>query len=111
MYLMFGNFLVSFIGAFLLTVWGDQSLILLWIGSGLLGAGFGSMFATGILWFKSHMKVTNAIGAAICVSSSVGAAVFPRIAGQLMEDYPMTLMYLTTASIILASLMFISSIF
>ena len=62
MYIMLGNFLFLFIAAILLTVGGDQSVTMLWIGTGLFGAGQGSMFATGILWFESHMKVTNAIG-------------------------------------------------
>ena len=59
---MLGNFLVSFIGAFLLTIWGNRSLIVLWTGSGLFGAGMASMFATAMLWFESHIKVTNSIG-------------------------------------------------
>ena len=45
------------------------------------------------------------------IASSVGADVFPVISGQFMEDYPMTLMYLTASTIILCSTMFLSAIF
>ena len=61
-YLMFGNFIVAFLGAILFTIWGDQSVTLLWTGSALFGAGMASMFATAMLWVESHIKITNAIG-------------------------------------------------
>ena len=59
---MFGNFTVAFLGAILFTIWGDQSVTILWTGSGLFGAGMASMFATAVLWVGSHIEVTNAIG-------------------------------------------------
>ena len=61
-YLMFGNIIVSLFGAILLTILGNQSVTVLWIGSGLFGAGMASMYATAMLWFESHVKITNPIG-------------------------------------------------
>ena len=45
------------------------------------------------------------------IASSIGADVFPVVSGQLMEDYPMTLMYLTTITIISCSILFMLAIF
>lgn len=45
------------------------------------------------------------------VSSSLGAALIPMLAGQFMEEYPLMLMYLTTTTIFCGSIMFIASIF
>ena len=45
------------------------------------------------------------------IASSIGADVFPVVSGQLMEDYPMTLMYLTTTTIISCSILFMFAIF
>ena len=51
------------------------------------------------------------VGAAMTIASSIGADVFPVVSGQLMEDYPMTLMYLTTITIISCSILFMLAIF
>ena len=45
------------------------------------------------------------------IASSIGADVFPVVSGQLMEDYPMTMMYLTANTIISRSFMFALAIF
>ena len=51
------------------------------------------------------------IGAAMSIASSIGADVFPVVSGQLMESYPMTMIYLTTVTIILCSILFMLAIF
>ena len=45
------------------------------------------------------------------IASSIGADVFPVVSGQLMESYPMTMIYLTTVTIILCSILFMLAIF
>jgi len=110
-YVMSLSCLVSCIGGILLAIYGDQSVTILWAGSAMLGLGIASIYATGLLWLKSHMKITNRIGAAMTIASSIGADVFPVVSGQLMEDYPMILMYLTTITIISCSILFMLAIF
>ena len=51
------------------------------------------------------------VGAAMTIASSIGMKVFPIISGQLMEHYPMTLMYSTTITIISCSILFMLAIF
>ena len=45
------------------------------------------------------------------IASSVGADVFPVVTGQLMEDYPMILMYSTTTTVISCSVSFLLAVF
>ena len=61
-YVMSMSCLVSIIGSLLLVLYGSQSVTILWAGCALFGFGMASMFATGLLWLKSHMKLTNRIG-------------------------------------------------
>ena len=51
------------------------------------------------------------VGAAMTIASSIGTKVFPIVSGQLMEHYPMTLMYSTTITIISCSILFMLAIF
>ena len=51
------------------------------------------------------------VGAAMTIASFIGTKVFPIISGQLMEHYPMTLMYSTTITIISCSILFMLAIF
>ena len=43
-YVMFASCLISCIGAVLLAIYGSQSIVILWAGSGLIGLGFASIF-------------------------------------------------------------------
>ena len=61
-YVMSLSCLVSCIGGILLAIYGDQSVTILWAGSAMLGFGIASIYATGLLWLESHMKITNQIG-------------------------------------------------
>jgi Na+/melibiose symporter-like transporter len=61
-YVMSMSCLVSIIGSILLVLYGSQSVTILWAGCAMFGFGIASMYATGLLWLKSHMKLTNRIG-------------------------------------------------
>jgi fucose permease len=61
-YLMSLSCLVSCLSGILLAIYGDQSVTILWVGSAMLGFGMASIYATGLLWLESHMKITNRIG-------------------------------------------------
>ena len=45
----------------ILSLWGDTSLVMLQIGVALVGAGVASVFASGMLWMKNQVKVTNKV--------------------------------------------------
>ena len=101
----------SCLSGIMLSIWGDQNQEILWVGSAMMGFGIASIYATGLLWLESFVTITNRIGAAMTVASSIGADLFPVISGQLLEKYPMTLMYITCGTIIFTSLMFVLAVF
>lgn len=109
LYIMIFSCMTSCIGAFGLIIWGDVSYLMLQLGSSLLGFGMAAIFATGILWMGTFVTVTNRIQACASVASSIGADVFPIILGQLIADHPMTLMYITFATLVLCFGMFMSA--
>ena len=61
-YIMCASCLVSCIGSILLMICGNESGTGLWVGSAMFGLGIASIWPTGMLWIKSHMKITNRIG-------------------------------------------------
>lgn len=61
-YVMFVTCLISCIGIVLLVVYGNHSIIILWVGSAMLGLGMASVYATGLLWLESFIRITNRIG-------------------------------------------------
>ena len=61
-YIMCISCLTSCTGGILLAIYGDQSVTILYAGSIMLGLGIASIYATGLLWLESHMKITNRIG-------------------------------------------------
>ena len=109
-YIMVLSFVVSLIGALALIFYGNEMLLALQVGSALLGFGMASIYATGMLWLSSYLKITNRIGAAMSCASGIGADVFPVVIGQYLTEFPMILMYVTGATIMLCSIMFIAAI-
>ena len=97
---------ISCLAMLLLVIYGQESLLMLKIASGLLGFGMASIYATGLLWMEQYIKITNRIGASMTIASSIGADVFPLITGQLVVDIPMILMYLTFATIAVCTVNF-----
>ena len=57
-----------------------------------------------------YIKVTNKVGAAMTVSSSIGADVWPLLTGLFIEKIPMIFMYLTFAPLASCFLMFLTAL-
>ena len=108
--MLFSCFL-SFAAALFLAVYGDESVLWLKIASGVLGFGTAAIYATGLLWLEQYMKITNRIGAFMSVAACIGSNVFPLMMGQLVEDVPMIIMYLTFATIAVCSINFVIALF
>lgn len=110
LYIMFLSCILSCLGNIMLAAFANTSVEVLWVGSGLVGFGYASIYATGFLWLEGHVKVTNKIGAALSIASSMGADVFPVIGGQLIETFPMSLMYSTCLTTIFCFIMFTAAV-
>ena len=61
-YVLTASCLLSSIGSILLAIFGNKSIILLWTGSAMIGLGLASTYASGFLYLKSYLKITNRIG-------------------------------------------------
>ena len=61
--------------------------------------------------FVSCFSLFVIVGSAMSIASSIGANVFPVTSGQLIDDFPMILMYLLAATIGLYSMTFLLAIF
>ena len=92
--IMVFSFTACLVGSSLLSFLGDSSAEALYICSGVMGVGMASVYATGLLWLEKRVEITNKIGAAMTVSSSLGAKIFPVVVGQTVEYYPMSFMYI-----------------
>ena len=60
----------------------------------------GTVFATGISWMEGILDINNSIGATLAVAGSVGPDVFPVIVGQVLDTWPMLLIYLQFGTIL-----------
>ena len=94
---MWSSFILCLLGSTILSVWADQSSLVLYIGTAVLGVGMASIFATGFLWTEQKISVTGKVSAWLIISSSLGAKLFPVMVGNLVERWPMMLHYLCLA--------------
>jgi len=97
---MWSSFSLCLLGSVILSVWADQSSLVLYLGTAVLGVGMASIFATGFLWTEQKISVTSKVSATFIICSSLGAKVFPVMVGNLVESWPMMLHYLSLAIVI-----------
>ena len=97
---------MSWLGAISLIFYGNENLLVLQIGSALIGFGMAAIYATGLLWLETYVKITNRIGAAMSCMSGIGYNLFLVFIGQYLTEFPMILMYVTGGSVMLCTIMF-----
>ena len=84
-YVMSMSCLISIVGSLLLVIYGSQSVTIFWAGCAMFGFGIASMYATGLLWLKSHMKLTNRIGKHYGVDVLWGQPIKPTLKASTSE--------------------------
>ena len=94
---MWSSFSLCLLASIVLSVWASQSSLVLYLGTAVLGLGMASIFLTGFLWAEQKISVTGKVSAALIISSSLGAKLFPVMVGNLVEEWPMMLHYLCLA--------------
>lgn len=67
------------LGSTALCIAAQTDVSILYVGSGMIGLGMASTFATGFVWTETHLLVTNRISAAFSVASSMGEMIFPTV--------------------------------
>ena len=89
-----------------LCVFAEHSLIALQVLVAVMGFGMAAIWATGLLWSKKYIVVTNRIGSAFALSGMMGPNLLPFIVGSCIEDSPIFLMYIVLASVLGCTLIF-----
>lgn len=95
------NLVLCSVGSISLCVGAQSNLLVLYVGSAILGTAMASTFATGFLWTEARLTVTHRIASMFSIASALGEMIFPTITGVLMDSHPMALMYLIVSSNVL----------
>lgn len=86
------------IAAISLSLWAEASIFCLKAGVALTGAGVASIFASGMLWLKNVIPVTNKVGSVPIVSCCLAAQVYSIVIGNYIESTPMVFIHLMTGT-------------
>jgi len=95
-----------FFATTILSVWGESSLVMLQLGVALVGAGVASVFASGMLWMRTHVKVTNKVGSVFTFTCSIASQTYTMLIGSYIEEHPCIFLHLMTLSSVLLILFF-----
>ena len=101
------SFILCCIASVVLVFWGEHSALVLQVASAVMGVGMGPAYASSVLWVEEQVLVTNRLGTAIMIASSIGADAFPIIIGQVLADMPMFLMYAEFATVFFCLAIFV----
>ena len=84
----------------MLSVWAESSIILLQVGIALTGAGISALFAGCMLWIQNFIRLNNRLTAIICFSCRISEQVFSLATGMIIENYPMSFLYLMSGNVV-----------
>ncbi len=97
--------LISCLASLLLLLVGNQSTVLLWVGTICLGLSMASTYPTLLTLAQQTVRITGAIGGWFEAGASIGAMSIPWLIGQLLEPLgPISLLYVITAVVALSLL-------
>lgn len=105
------SFVICFFGSFALILIAEQSYEALAIGTGVLGFGMGTIFATGLSWLEKYIDINNGAGTMLVVAGTLGPDMFPVLIGQFLEKSPMVLIYTQFGVIVACIILFICAFF
>merc|ERR1712142_66079 len=94
------------LGTMLLSIMAEYSIVLLKVGVALVGAGVASLFASGMLWLRSVIPVTNRVGAVVTMSCCIGAQVYSIVIGAYIETQAMVFIYLMLGTVVALTITF-----
>ena len=100
------NFAMCFAASVILLAKAHASVVWLCVGSGLMGIGMATMFASGFLWLQNLAPISNRVGAIFSVSGSLGADIVPLVIGQFISTHPDFLIYLSAGCVVGCILIF-----
>ena len=103
--------LVILISAFVvLLIWVEANYLVLWVGSGVVGFGMGSLYASSMSWADGHMIITGKAGSTFVTGTWIGALTIPASVGYLFDTVgPFSFIYSCFGDTLLLSLICLSA--
>ncbi|XP_059086779.1 sodium-dependent glucose transporter 1A-like [Tigriopus californicus] len=105
-YLLIVNLTLILIGSILLVVLGQSEKWVLEVGYTLSGLGMGSMFVNSWVWLEQYLTVGYRVANTFNIGCGIATVVSPLFIGNLVNDFPMTLIYTQLTAAIAASFIF-----
>ena len=90
----------------LLSILAESSVLWLKVGVAMVGAGVASLFASGMLWVRSVIPVTNKVGAVFTMAFSVGAQIYSIVIGHYIETQAMVFIYIVMGTLVALTISF-----
>ncbi len=91
-----GCFALSIASSAALCVAAEFGAAWLYAGSVGVGLGMSMIYASAFVWVERRIQVSGSVAAAFTMAGSMGPDAVPLGVGQLVEHFPMVLMYLVT---------------
>jgi len=85
-YILGADLFLCLIGVGLIMIW-PQTLMVIWLGTGIFGLGVASMFPIGISITGKHLTVSGRITSLLFVGGALGGMFTPWLIGQLFGTY------------------------
>lgn len=87
------NFIFIVAANLILLTYANDNLIMFWIGSILLGAGYSTMFPSFCAFMEKYLVFTSAIASTIVVFATSVASIYPLIVGKFIAQNAVVLTY------------------
>lgn len=83
---------------FLTPPFGSSSIVCLWVGVSLVGAGYSTVWASCFNYIEQYYPLTSKITASISIAAVIGEFIFPVVISVMIVANPETFLWVTMAS-------------
>ncbi|KAJ6650145.1 Sodium-dependent glucose transporter 1 [Pseudolycoriella hygida] len=91
--ILVANFILVLTGNFILLHWANNNLLMFWIGSAILGAGYSTIFPSYCAFIEKYLVFTSAIASSTIVLGATISSIYPLIIGRIIEHHAVVLTY------------------
>ncbi|CAG2115957.1 unnamed protein product [Medioppia subpectinata] len=105
--ILYANHIMMVAGTLILIFWANSSLVMMWMGNIILGAGFSSVYASMYAFLEHQFRVTNVIGSIFVFAGGLTCALSPSLVGKYIEANPLILIWFNLICVTLCVLIFV----
>ncbi|XP_022686177.1 sodium-dependent glucose transporter 1-like isoform X2 [Varroa jacobsoni] len=98
---------ICLLGATALIIAGKWSPIIVWISTGLMGAGVSPMFATSLSHVMQYILLSHTYMSLVMLCVSAGGMMSPILVGPYIEEEPFVFLYVNLTQAIIATFLMI----